>query len=159
MPARAGSRASGGRAGAAARRNVIRELLAHRSVASQDELQRGLAARGILAAQATVSRDLVLLGISRAAGPEGHRYRLPTGDRALPIDPVRGLVDAVRTNGVLVVVRTKGGAASTVARAIDDADLDGTLGTIAGDDTVFVAPARPRAAARLAEQLRRLFGL
>ena len=59
---------------------------------------------------------------------------------------MRRLVDAVLTNGQLVVVRTKAGAASTVARAIDDARLADVLGTIAGDDTIFVAPARARAA-------------
>lgn len=128
-------------------------------------MQKALAARGIAAAQATVSRDLVVLGIARAAAPDGPRYQLASGDGALPIDPVRGLVEAVLTNDVLVVVRTKAGAASTVARAIDDARLRGALGTIAGDDTIFVAPApaatraTPGAAARLAQQLRRLFSV
>jgi transcriptional regulator of arginine metabolism len=127
-------------------------------VTSQDELQRQLAARGIVAAQATISRDLVLLGIARAPGPEGPHYQMPRDDAALPIDPVRGLVEAVRANGVLVVIHTKAGAASTVARAIDDARLADALGTIAGDDTIFVAPARSRGATRLARQLRGLFG-
>jgi transcriptional regulator of arginine metabolism len=117
-----------------------------------------LAARGIAAAQATISRDLVLLGVPRAVGPAGHRYQIGEEDVWLPIDPVRGLVEAVHTNGVLVVVRTKAGAASTVARAIDDARLVGVLGTLAGDDTIFVAPARPRGAGRLWKQLRGLFG-
>lgn len=100
----------------------------------------------------------MLLGVARAVGADGHRYQIPGDDGALPIDPVRGLVDAVLTNGQLVVVRTKAGAASTVARAIDDARLDDALGTIAGDDTIFVAPARVRAAAALARRLRKLFG-
>jgi transcriptional regulator of arginine metabolism len=133
--------------------------LARRNVVSQDDLQRELAARGISAAQATVSRDLVLLGVARAAGPGGHRYQIPRDDSTLPIDPVRSLVDAVLTNGMLVVVRTKAGAASTVARAIDDAHLGDTLGTIAGDDTIFVATARTRGAPDLARRLRKLFGV
>ncbi|MES1207586.1 MAG: arginine repressor [Pseudomonadota bacterium] len=152
------ARASGARSGGASRRNAIRELLARHAVTSQDELQRHLAARGITAAQATVSRDLVLLGVTRVATPDGHRYHIPDDDGALPIDLVRGLVEAVVTNGVLVVVRTKAGAASTIARAIDDARVADALGTIAGDDTIFVAPARPRGAAALARQLRRLLG-
>lgn len=77
----------------------------------------------------------------------------------MPIEPVRSLVDAVLTNGLLVVVRTKAGAASTVARAIDDARLDQIMGTIAGDDTIFVAPAQSRATMGLARQLRSLFGV
>ncbi len=151
-------RASGGRPGAGARRDAIREILSREIIASQEDLQRRLAERGIAAAQATVSRDLGLLGVSRAAGPAGSRYRIPASDAALPIEPVRGLVDGVGTNGSLVVVRTKAGAASTVARAIDDAHLGGTLGTVAGDDTIFVAPARTREAPELARRLRRLFG-
>jgi transcriptional regulator of arginine metabolism len=126
-------------------------------VASQDDLQRRLAARGITAAQATVSRDLVVLGVTRGGGADGPRYQISAEDGALPIDRVRGLVDAVLTNGLLVVVRTKAGVASTVARAIDDARLADTLGTIAGDDTIFVAPARSRGASALASRLRRLF--
>lgn len=109
-------------------------------------------------AQATLSRDLVLLGVTRTAGPDGPTYRIPDDDSALPMDPVRRLVDAVRTNGQLVVVRTKAGAASTVARAIDDARLAEVMGTIAGDDTILVAPARARAATALARRLRKLLG-
>ena len=137
----------------------MREILARGSAASQEELQRALAARGIHAAQPTISRDLAALGIGRMASPGGARYQLQAGDDALPIEPIRGLVGSVGTNGVLVIVRTKAGAASTVARALDDAHLDEILGTIAGDDTIFVAPRRTRAAAALARRLRTLLGL
>ena len=121
-------------------------------------MQRQLGTRGVTVAQATLSRDLVLLGVTRTAGVDGHRYRIPDDDSALPIDPVRRLVDAVLANGQLVVVRTKAGAASTVARAIDDAHLHDALGTIAGDDTIFIAPVRASAAPVLARRLRKLFG-
>jgi transcriptional regulator of arginine metabolism len=137
----------------------VREILAHGGATSQEALQQALAARGIHAAQPTISRDLVLLGASRLAAPGGARYAIPEGDDALPIEPVRGLVDAIESNGLLIVVRTKGGAASTIARAVDDARLDGVLGTIAGDDTIFVAPRRPRDAEALVRRMRRLFGL
>ena len=154
-------RASGARAGAMARRDAVRELLSRRAAASQEELQRALAARGIHAAQPTISRDLVALGATRLAAAGGHRYAIPGDDGALPIDPVRGLVASIADNGVLVVVRTKAGAASTVARAIDDARVGEVLGTIAGDDTIFVAPARTggKAVAAAARRLRRLFEL
>lgn len=141
------------------RRDAIRELLARQPVASQDELRRRLAARGIRASQATLSRDMAALGVRRAAGAAGPRY-LIDGDRgALPLDPVRRLVDGVDTNGALVVVRTKASAASTVARALDEAGLDEVLGTIAGDDTVFVAPRRPAGGHPLARRLRSVLGL
>jgi transcriptional regulator of arginine metabolism len=100
-----------------------------------------------------------MLGIGRTAAPGGRRYQVPADAGALPIEPVRGLVDAVLHNGSLVVVRTKAGAASAIARAIDDARLVDTLGTLAGDDTIFVAPMRDRGAPVLAKRLRRLFGV
>jgi transcriptional regulator of arginine metabolism len=70
---------------------------------------------------------------------------------------VSGLVSAVATNGSLVVIRTLPGSAPAVARAIDLARLPGVLGTIAGDDTVFVAPARGRGAGPLSGRLAGLF--
>lgn len=145
--------------GEESRRDAIRELLAQQSVTSQDELRRLLASRGIRASQATLSRDLATLGVRRAAGAGRPRY-LIDGDRgALPLDPVRRLVDGVDTNGALVVVRTKASAASTVARALDEAGLDEVLGTVAGDDTVFVAPRRPSGGRPLARRLRTVLGL
>lgn len=151
--------ASGAPAGAAARRSAAREILAAGGAASQEALQRALAARGIHAAQATISRDLAAIGASRVAAAGGTRYAVPAGDAALPIEPMRGLVDGVESNGLLIVVRTKASAAPAIARALDDARLDDVLGTLAGDDTIFVAPRRPRAAAALVRRMRRLFGI
>ena len=160
-PANRRARATGADGGALARRDAVREILSRGSAASQEELQRALADRGIHAAQPTISRDLVALGATRLPAPGGARYAIPGGDAALPIDPVRGLAESVASNGTLVVVRTKAGAASTVARAIDDARLGEVLGTIAGDDTIFVATARGGAGAveAAARRLRRLFAL
>src|SRR5260221_3132504 len=139
-----------------ARRDAIREILAQHPVATQEGLRRHLAARGIRAAQATVSRDMVALGVQRLARPGGGRYVVDGDDGVLPIEPVRRLVDSVQTNGALVVVRTKASAASTVARALDEAQLKDVMGTLAGDDTIFVAPASARGGQALARQLRRL---
>ena len=156
---RAAVRASGAQAATAARRAALREILAAGGAASQEALQRALGARGMRAAQATISRDLVAIGVARVSGAGGPRYAVPAGDAALPIEPVRGLVDAVESNGLLIVVRTKASAASAIARALDDARLPDILGTLAGDDTVFVAPRRPRAVAALVRRMRRLFGI
>ena len=72
---------------------------------------------------------------------------------------MRRLVDGVESSGALVVVRTKASAASTVARALDEAGLADVLGTLAGDDTVFVAPRRAGGGDALARRLRALLGL
>jgi transcriptional regulator of arginine metabolism len=141
-----------------ARRDAIREILAQAPVASQGELLRRLGARGIRASQATLSRDMTALGVRRAVGANGPRYQVEGGG-TLPIDPVRRLVDGIDTNGALVVVRTKSSAAGTVARALDEANFPEVMGTLAGDDTVFVAPRRPQDGRRVATKLRTLFGL
>jgi transcriptional regulator of arginine metabolism len=146
-----------------ARRDAIREILASGNggdpVNSQAELRRRLKARGFRASQATLSRDMAVIGAQRAAGADGPRYLVDGNGGALPLDPVRRLVDGVDHSDTLVVVRTKASAASTVARALDEARLDDVLGTIAGDDTVFVAPRRSREGDRLARRLRTLLGL
>ena len=142
-----------------ARRDAIREILAQQPpVKNQGELLRRLRARGIRASQATLSRDMATLGVQRAVGTDGARYRVATGG-ALPLEPVRRLVEGIDTNGALVVVRTKSSAASTVARALDEASFEEVMGTLAGDDTVFVAPRRPQDGRRVALKLRALFGI
>jgi transcriptional regulator of arginine metabolism len=142
-----------------ARRDAIREILSGRPIANQGELLRRLGARGIRASQATLSRDMAMLGVRRAVGPDGPRYLVDGNGGALPLDPVRRLVDGVETNGALVIVRTKSSAAATVARALDEAGLTEVMGTLAGDDTVFVAPRRAGGGHRVAGKLRVLFGL
>jgi transcriptional regulator of arginine metabolism len=142
-----------------ARRDAIREILSGRPIANQGELLRRLGARGIRASQATLSRDMAMLGVRRAVGPDGPRYLVDGDGGALPLDPVRRLVDGVESNGALVIVRTKSSAAATVARALDEAGLAEVMGTLAGDDTVFVAPRRASGGHRVAGKLRVLFGL
>ncbi len=141
------------------RRDAIREILSGRPIANQGELLRRLGARGIRASQATLSRDMAMLGVRRAVGPEGPRYLVEGNGGALPLDPVRRLVDGVESNGALVIVRTKSSTAATVARALDEAGLNEVMGTLAGDDTVFVAPRRAGGGHRVAGKLRVLFGL
>jgi len=146
-----------------ARRDAIREILAGGNgapaVTSQDELRRRLRARGFKASQATLSRDMAVIGVQRAAGADGPRYRIDGDGGALPLDPVRRLVDGVESSDTLVIVRTKASAASTVARALDEAHLDEVLGTIAGDDTVLVAPRRSGDTREVARRLRSVLGL
>lgn len=145
------------------RRDSIRAILTARPVTTQSELRRRLRQQGIRASQATLSRDMAALGVRRAAGAhtsaDRARYLVEGDGGALPLDPVRRLVLDVRSNGVLVVVRTKASTAPTVARALDEASLPEVLGTIAGDDTVFVAPRGARDGERVARRLRALLAV
>ena len=141
------------------RRDAVARIIRTRRIGTQVELLEALAGAGFRATQATLSRDLALLGARRVSRPEGGTvYELSDG-AAVPsgLAGLRGLVADVATNDSLVVIRTQPSAAPAVARAIDLAELPEVLGTIAGDDTIFVAPSaglRPRRlAARLAELL------
>jgi transcriptional regulator of arginine metabolism len=151
----ADARKSNGATTTRERRTAIRELLASRPIATQEELRELLASRGHDVTQATLSRDLAQLGARRAAHLDGGTsYELPDGVRAPLL-----LVDLVRTiddNGMLVVVHTSPGAASVVASALDRARVPEVLGTIAGDDAIFVAPARGVTTARVIRRLREL---
>ena len=141
------------------RRGAVARLLRERRIGTQEELLAALAREGFRATQATLSRDLARLGARRVARPEGAHYEVEGPAPAEGRLAVRGLVHAVDANASLAVVRTAAGAAQAVARAIDDARLPEALGCIAGDDTIFVAPAgsvRPR---RLAARLAALLGL
>jgi transcriptional regulator of arginine metabolism len=137
------------------RRAEIRALITSKQVATQEELRSLLADRGHDVTQATLSRDLAQLGARRAAQPGGGtHYELPDTRPATPL-----LADLVRTiddNGVLVVVHTTSGAAMVVAGVLDRARLPEVLGTIAGDDAIFIAPARGISTARVIKKLRDL---
>jgi transcriptional regulator of arginine metabolism len=134
-----------------ARRAEIRALIGSRPVATQEELRELLAAKGHEVTQATLSRDLAKLGARRAAGGA---YELPDATPRVPL--LSDLVRQVDDNGSLVVIHTTAGAAQVVASTFDRARLPEALGTIAGDDTIFVAPARGVTTARLARRLREL---
>ncbi|HEY0252727.1 MAG TPA: hypothetical protein VGC41_14430 [Kofleriaceae bacterium] len=135
-------------ADARARRTLIRQLVGARSIATQEELRAMLAERGHEVTQATLSRDLAHLDAKR--GPSG--YELPDAAPAVLPDLIRSVDD----NGTLVVIHTAPGAAQVVASALDRAKPADILGTIAGDDAIFVAPARGVPAARLAKRVREL---
>jgi transcriptional regulator of arginine metabolism len=141
------------------RREAVARILRDRRIGTQDELLAALAVAGFPATQATLSRDLARLGARRIAAPEGAVYELPEEARRDGVEALRGLVRQVSCNGSLVVVRTHPGSAPAVARAIDLARLPEVMGTIAGDDTVFVAPARDRRARPLAGRVGALFAV
>ena len=120
-----------------------------------------LADQGFEVTQGTLSRDLARLGARRTSGSEGGTvYELPL-EGTVSVSPglleaLDPLVRGVRDNGALVVVHTTPGAAPAVALALDQARLPEVLGTIAGDDTVFVAPMQAASASRLTRVLQGL---
>ena len=138
------------------RRDAIARIIRSRRISTQEELLDALAQGGFRATQATLSRDLAKLGARRVSRPEGAFYELAEPAAA---DGFATLVTSITANHSLVVVRTHPGSASVVARAIDLARVPEALGTIAGDDTVFVAPAGEVRARRLAQRLSEVLGV
>ena len=142
------------------RRDAVARIIRSRRIGTQEELLSAVSAAGFRATQATLSRDLARLGARRVSRPEGGTF-YELGEGGVGADGVlaalRGLVAEISANATLVVIRTHPGSAPAVARAIDLAGMREVLGTIAGDDTIFVAPSGThgprRLAARLAELL------
>jgi transcriptional regulator of arginine metabolism len=136
------------------RREAVARLVRQGHIGTQEALLSALRREGFRATQATLSRDLARLGARRALRPEGGAvYELAEEGADAGLSALRGLVLSVTANGWLVVVRTRPGSAPAVARAVDLARLEGVLGTLAGDDTIFVAPSRQRGAWALAARL------
>ena len=135
------------------RQSQILEVVDHEAVASQEELRKHLAVRGIEATQATISRDLKELGLVKRAGDGA--YVRPGVERSSPaIDEqlrraVATQVRNVERVGHQLVVRTDPGQAQGVAVLIDRAQLAEVAGTIAGDDTILIIGRGEAAAAAL----------
>ncbi len=145
-----------------ARQETIRRIIRAHAVSTQEELGQLLAVEGFDVTQATLSRDLAQLGAMRVSLPQGGTvYGLedappPSGEARMM--ELGELILSMDENEMLVVVRTRPGAAPAVASAIDHSRLLECLGTIAGDDTIFVAPARGKSARTLSRKLKALFG-
>jgi transcriptional regulator of arginine metabolism len=114
------------------RHRKILSLIAAKPVATQGELSQLLERAGFVATQSSVSRDIAELGIVKRRG----RYVVPRADDAAKS---RGLVSLATAGGSLVVARCEPGLASAVAVEIDGASFAEVVGTIAGEDTIFVA--------------------
>jgi transcriptional regulator of arginine metabolism len=145
------------------RQQTLLRLVGEKRLATQQDVVRALRAAGYAATQATVSRDIVELGLVKVARDGTHVYAPPA---SVPVSgglerlrrfceeyPVQGSVA-----GNMVVLRTPPGTANALAIALDTSGFTDVVGTIAGDDTVFVA-ARDPARARLINKRLAEFGI
>lgn len=138
------------------RREFVLRLLEGERLGSQEEVLVRLHAHGYAATQSSVSRDLRDLGVAKIGG----RYVLPknleSGDHSAPRE-IRSFVRAVRLAGPhLTVILTLSGAAQAVAVALDGAGWPEIVGTVAGDDTLFIATAHVAAQRALLARLRQV---
>lgn len=148
------------------RQHRIARLLEEQPISSQHQLVELLAADGIVATQATVSRDLEDLGAVKVRVPGGAlAYAVPEYGKepAAPDEHLRRVmgefVVEVSHSGNLVVLRTGPGQAHVVGSAIDRSPRDDVLGTVAGDDTVLVVCRHPDGGAETAAGFGELAGL
>jgi transcriptional regulator of arginine metabolism len=148
------------------RQHRIARVLEEQAVSSQAQLVELLAAEGVVATQATVSRDLEELGAVKVRIPGGTMaYAIPehAKERSAPDDHLRRVMGEfvvdVAHSANLVVLRTPPGSAHVVASAIDRAGLADVLGTVAGDDTLVLVCSEHTGGNAVAGRLAGLAGL
>ncbi len=125
----------------------LKDILYSGSASTQDEIREELLRRKYSVTQSTISRDLKRIGAIKAVDADGRTvYRMSEDMMSSPVpapvaNSMKDLVMEVASNGVMIVIHTSPGSASLVARHLDSQVSGAILGTLAGDDTIFVAPA------------------
>ena len=143
-----------------ARQQAIGDVVRKRKLRTQQELVAALRDKGFKATQATVSRDITEMGLVKVRHQGAQVYALPSSEEVVEQSGEQRLAELlqdlpvdVRESGTLLVIRAVPGTAHAIAAALDRARWEDVLGTIAGDDTLFVActdgPALQRTRRRL----------
>ncbi len=129
------------------RMEALKMLISSQELGSQEEVLRALAKEGYKLTQATLSRDLKQLKVAKAASMNGKyvyvlpnetmykRVSSPMSAREMLMSPG---FQSINFSGNMVVIKTRPGYASSIAYNIDNSDIPQILGTIAGDDTIFI---------------------
>lgn len=142
------------------RQRLVASLVARKRIGTQFELRDALAAEGCAVTQATVSRDIRELGLSKARDALGRARYVAPPERARRDDPQEGLRRVLGEFGRsatpaqnIVVVQSELGSAPAIARALDRVEHPRIVGTLAGDDTCLVVTSDAADAAALAREL------
>ena len=143
------------------RQQAILQIITSTDVETQDMLLQKLLEKGYSVTQATVSRDIKKMGLVKEADPSG-KYRYICHKTELPQQSAKyvnilkeTMTDIVNANN-LVVIKTYPGLANAAAAAFDTIFKSDVLGSIAGDDTVFVATATAEVATSLTQQIKEI---
>ena len=145
------------------RQALILRLLDQEPVRSQEQLRRSLRAQGVVATQATISRDIKELGLVKRASDGAYQRASslqppPNGSATLMMRAIAASVTQADRVQQLVVLKTPPGQANATAITIDRTHLPEIVGTIAGDDTILVVLRDPRRAAAFAGRVRDAIG-
>ena len=126
------------------RKKVLLDIIENKEIETQEELKNEFEKRGIAMSQATLSRDINELGLIKTASESGRQhYVRPSSknkkDRRSYTQVLSTGILSVSTADKLIVLSTESGVAMAAATALDHMDIPGLVGTIAGDDTIFLA--------------------
>lgn len=145
------------------RQSVILELIAERDIETQHQLLQALAERGVKSTQATLSRDIKDMRLVKELGPNGN-YRYVPASKPENDDLDQRLKKIFRESVIsydiaqnLLVIKTLPGLAPAACSAIDGMEIKGLVGTLAGDDTAFLAMRDNEAAHNLYHEIEMLF--
>lgn len=140
------------------RQAVILKIIAENEIETQNELKKLLKRRGISVAQATLSRDIRELGLKKSGSDEGAGYYL-SGVEGRDIKYISIFAQSVISIDYaqnIVVLKCHAGLADAACKVVDEQSFDAVVGTIAGDDTVFIVTRSENHAVQLIFQLKKL---
>ena len=136
---------------------TLKELITKQRISTQDELGKLLRQAGFAVTQATLSRDLKELRIARVHSPDGAFYTLSPEQEEQRLHSYLALeIESIEGNESVVVMKTLPGRAQGVAELIDAMHHPDILGTLAGDNTIFITPRSTKNIAKLVRMLRDL---
>ncbi len=126
------------------RQKKIIEIIGMKDIETQEELKEELGKYGFDVTQATVSRDIRALGLKKENLPgRGQRYTVKNENTAISSDSYKSVLRSgilsIEPAENLIVIKTVSGVAMAVAAALDNMEVEGLIGCIAGDDTIFLA--------------------
>lgn len=121
-------------------KEVIRGIIGNGFAGTQAELASALKSRGFRVTQSTISRTMNQMGVIKEVAEGKQSYKLKNDTKVSYRGSLSDLVTSITNNESLIVIKTQPGSAMFVAGFIDHECKTITLGTIAGDDTIFVAP-------------------
>jgi transcriptional regulator of arginine metabolism len=141
------------------RQSLILDIIKNKEIETQEELARELIDSGVNITQATISRDIKDLNLIKVQTENGkYKYAASAGSMggkniSVLMRVFKSTVKSIMTASNMVVVKTLAGSGNAAAEVIDNLDIDGIVGTIAGDNTIFLATNSEQAAHEICNQL------
>ena len=145
------------------RQSAILEIISEKDIETQNQLMQELAARGVKSTQATLSREIKDMRLVKELGPNGS-YRYVVASKSETSDLDQRLKKILRESLIsydiaqnLIVIRTLPGLAPAACSAIDGMEIDNLVGTLAGDDTAFLAMRDKESALKLYHEIETIY--